>query len=226
MDTWTDKEKGMSDDTQELAREGVRFFGEISASISHELKNVLTIINENAGLLADMVHLGDHSVPISTERLARLADSVAGQVRRGNQIVDGMNRFAHSADLPVERVDLGEAVDFVCRVAARLIAVKGRPPQIDRPAVPVTVSANRFFLENLIWSFLNRSMDTCAPDGTITITVEPNQPGARIRFRGLTMDPARGGAPLPLLQEKMVARFLGAQLTADEAKAEIAIILG
>jgi signal transduction histidine kinase len=216
----------MADDTRDLAREGVRFFGEISASISHELKNVLAIINENAGLLADMVRLGAHSVPISPERLARLADSLAGQVRRGNRIVESMNRFAHSADLPVESVDLAEAVEFVCSIAARLIAVKGQPPQIDCPALPVTVSANRFYLENLIWSALNRSMNACATDGTITITVEPGPPGARIRFRGRAINPAAGGALRPCLREEMVARFLGAKLTADEGGGEIAIILG
>ena len=216
----------MTDDTQELAREGVRFFGEISASISHEMKNVLAIINENAGLLADMVRPSAQQRPISPERLARLADSVAGQVRRGNQIIEGMNRFAHSADLPVESVDLGEAVDLVCSVAARLIAVKGRPPEIYRPALPVTVSANRFFLVSLIWSFLCRTMDTCAPGGTITITVEPHQPGARIRFGGLAMEAAVAGTPRPLLREEMVARFIGAQLTADQGKAEIAIVFG
>ena len=32
---------------------GLQFFGKVSASISHELKNVLAIINENAGLLED-----------------------------------------------------------------------------------------------------------------------------------------------------------------------------
>ena len=216
----------MTDDTRGLAREGVRFFGEITASISHELKNVLAIINENAGLLADMVHLGAHSVPLSTERLARMAKALAGQVRRGNQIVEGMNRFAHSADLPVERVDLGEVVAFVCSLTARLIAAKGPPPRIDCPDGPVSVSANRFFLENLIWSSLIRSMNAGAPGGTITITVEPDPPGARIRFRGLATNPAVNGSSYPDARELMVARFLGAQLTVGDGEAEIAIVLG
>ena len=36
-----------------IAREGFQFFGKMSASISHEIKNALAIINENAGLLED-----------------------------------------------------------------------------------------------------------------------------------------------------------------------------
>ena len=34
---------------------GLFFFGKMSASISHELKNVLAIINENAGLAEDLM---------------------------------------------------------------------------------------------------------------------------------------------------------------------------
>ena len=37
--------------------EDLTFFGKVNASISHELKNILAIISETAGLLGDLVHL-------------------------------------------------------------------------------------------------------------------------------------------------------------------------
>jgi hypothetical protein len=37
-----------------LGETGLQFFGKMSASISHEIKNVMAIINENAGLLEDL----------------------------------------------------------------------------------------------------------------------------------------------------------------------------
>ena len=39
---------------QSSAKPGLQFFGKVSASIAHEIKNVLAIINENAGLLEDL----------------------------------------------------------------------------------------------------------------------------------------------------------------------------
>ena len=36
-----------------IGGEGLQFFGKMSASISHEIKNVLAIINENTGLIED-----------------------------------------------------------------------------------------------------------------------------------------------------------------------------
>ena len=36
---------------------GLRFFGMMTASVSHEIKNVLAIINENAGLMSDLTQM-------------------------------------------------------------------------------------------------------------------------------------------------------------------------
>ncbi|MBC2710231.1 MAG: sensor histidine kinase [Desulfosarcina sp.] len=215
----------MTDESHALAIEGVRFFGEMSASISHEIKNVLAIINENAGLLQDMVLLTEKGMPLSPERLSGLAQSVARQVARGDRIIKGMNRFAHSADYPTEAVDVGELIHFISNLAARLIAMKGETPQIEVPATPVTAVTNRFFLGNLVWACLRRTIDACAPDQRVSMVAEKIENAARIRFCGLAVDFLVTGAGFPSPREALVARFLGAQLTADGEKGEIGLIL-
>ena len=215
----------MTDDSRALAIEGVRFFGEMSASISHEIKNVLAIINENAGLLQDMVMMIEKGMPLSPERLSGLAQSIIRQVNRGDRIVKGMNRFAHSADHPTETVDLGEVIQFISMLAARLIAMKGEAPRIDVPATPVTAVINRFFLEDLVWTCLCRAMDARAPDQTVGIVAEKIENIARIRFCGLKGDFLTREPGLPSPRETMVAGLLGIQLTADREKGEICLIL-
>lgn len=214
----------MTNHTQDLAHEGVRFFGEISASISHELKNVLAIINENAGLLTDIVELSAKGMPIAPERLARLAKSITGQVNRGDRIIKGMNRFAHSADLPSETVDVGEVIHFICDVASRLIAMKGELPRIETPEVPVTMQTNRFFLENLVWACLSHSMNAKAPDRELTVAVKKSDNGTCIHFHGLVCDSVSAPPPFPSTRAEAVAEFLGAQLTTDLQHGEIVII--
>ena len=215
----------MTDDSQALAIEGVRFFGEISASISHEIKNVLAIINENAGLLEDMLSMSEKGSPLSLERLSTLARSIARQVHRGDRIVKGMNRFAHGADLPTETVDVGAVIHFFSKLAGRLIAMKGATPQIDEPAGPVTAVTNRFFLENLVWACLCRAMDSSTPDQAISIIVEKIESTTRIRFCGLLPDALAGGDDFPSPREKLVADLLGTQLAVDGEKGEIGLIL-
>jgi C4-dicarboxylate-specific signal transduction histidine kinase len=215
----------MTDDSHALAIEGIRFFGEISASISHEIKNVLAIINENAGLLQDMIMMSEKGLPLNPERLSKLAHSISGQVARGDRIVKGMNQFAHSADVSTETVDVGAVVHFVSDLAARLIAMKGAAPQIEAPPTPVTTTTNRFFLENLVWACLCRAMDTCAPDRTVSVVAEKSENTARIRFCGLAENAFTDGTRFPSPRETAVARLLDAQLTADGKKGEISLIL-
>jgi C4-dicarboxylate-specific signal transduction histidine kinase len=215
----------MTDDSRALAIEGVRFFGEMSASISHEIKNVLAIINENAGLLQDLVMMIEKGMPLSPERLSELAQSIIRQVKRGDRIVKGMNRFAHSADHPTETVDIGEVIYFISMLAARLIAMKGEPPQIYVPATPVTAVINRFFLEDLVWTCLCRALDARAPDRTVSIVAEKVENTARIRFSGLKGDILTGEPGFPSPRETVVAGLLGIRLTADREKGEICLII-
>ncbi len=54
----------MSDYQESIGECGLQCFGSISASISHELKNALAIINENAGLLEDLSFMAEKGLPL------------------------------------------------------------------------------------------------------------------------------------------------------------------
>lgn len=215
----------MNNDSERLAIEGIRFFGEMSASISHEMKNVLAIINENAGLLQDVVQMSADGAPLSLERLSAVARSIGRQVARGDRIIKGMNRFAHSADHPVETVNVGEVLEFIIDLGNRLIAMRGVSPRIEAPAEALTVAANRFFLEDLIWNCLRRAMDTCADGQSLAIVVEAYEGAARIRFSGLVIPPQNDGTDFFSPRETVVARLLNAGLFADREKGEIRLVL-
>jgi C4-dicarboxylate-specific signal transduction histidine kinase len=215
----------MTDDHEVLAIEGVRFFGEMCASVSHEIKNVLAIINENAGLLQDMIGMQEKGLPLVPARLSRLAQSITRQVTRGDGIVKGMNRFAHSADAATEHVDVGELVTFMTQLTGRLIDMKGLPPRIEMPDDAVTVATNRFFLENLAWNCLCRAMDASPANTAVSIRVEKMDAGARIRFYGLEQTALNPITGFPSSQESAVASLLNVQLIVDEEICEICIIL-
>ena len=90
----------MSWNWEVISETGLQFFGKMSASISHEMKNVMAIINENAGLLEDLTVMAEKGMPIDPERLKTQASRIMKQIRRGDDIIKGMNRFAHSVDEP------------------------------------------------------------------------------------------------------------------------------
>ena len=63
-----------------MQQSGRAFFGKISASVSHELNNVLAIIGQTAGLLEDLLDSGPGDEPIPRASLERICSQITEQV--------------------------------------------------------------------------------------------------------------------------------------------------
>jgi signal transduction histidine kinase len=198
-----------------LAMDGAQFFGEMTASISHEIKNVMAIINENAGLLEDMVAMHRRGVPFPPDRIEKLAQSVSRQLTRADGIIQTMNRFAHSADHAWEAVDLGETALLMAQLAKRLIMVRGAKFEIPTPPKAVSASTNRFFLEYVIWRSMVAAMAMPRPGTPIRIQAEATAQGPCLRFSRMDMGNTVSSAALSSLEANGVLALLGARLEID-----------
>jgi hypothetical protein len=89
-------------------REGLEFYSALAASVTHELNNVLSIIDQAAGLLGDLVAGAGAGRDIDPQRLKTTQERINRQVRKGVEIVRRFNRFAHSPDDHEGSFDLGE----------------------------------------------------------------------------------------------------------------------
>ena len=168
----------MSEEESFLAKTGLQFFGRMSASVTHEIKNVLAIINENAGLLEDIVLMAEKGLDVSPERLQRLARTVGAQVGRADAVVKMMNHFSHSIDHFVEPVDLTQVATDVCDLCDRLLQMRGVTLETIAPPAPVVVTASRFYLQNLLWCCLDWATSTRSEKRTISLTPEKMDNGA------------------------------------------------
>jgi hypothetical protein len=168
-----------------LGMTGLLFFGSMSSSNFHEIKNALAIIYETAGLLDDIAHTAGGDISIDPERMKNLAGKITKQVKRADGIIKNINRFSHSVEKPIERIDLGETVAFVAKLSEQLAAVRG----ITVIAAPISshihITTSPFFLENLIWVCLDFAMG-CTGDGkTVELVTEATGNGGRVRFAKL-----------------------------------------
>ncbi len=125
--------KTMSWNWEIIGETGLQFFGKMSASISHEMKNVMAIINENAGLLEDLTVMAEKGMPIDPERLKTQASRIMKQIRRGDDIIKGMNRFAHSVDEPLRQADLNDTLGSCAPYQAALPSCGASPWNWIRP---------------------------------------------------------------------------------------------
>jgi signal transduction histidine kinase len=177
----------MTDETDGIGRQGLQFFGKISASISHEIKNVLAVIGENAGLLQDLASLAERGQPIEPERLIRLSKDVMKQIQRADTIMKHLNMLAHSVDNRLATVDLAGLVELVTQLCARFASNKGVTLEIKLPSGPVMVATNPFLLENLVGLCVDAATGSASASKSVIIEVGTAAAGARIRFSGLKL---------------------------------------
>ncbi len=208
-----------------ITETGLQFFGRMSASISHEIKNVLAIINENAGLLEDFSLMADRGVPIDPGRLKTMAEKVKLQISRADGIIKNMNRLAHSIDENITTVDLDQTIELVIALTARIAAMRGVKVDLQLPGSPLTIPTAPFFLMNLLWLCLDFSMSASGDEKRVELVVEETENSVRIRFRRLAGLTEALLETFPSEREKNLLDVLEADLTVEHGREEIALQL-
>jgi signal transduction histidine kinase len=125
------------------------YFGAAMASISHELKNVVTIINEAAGLLGDLTLAAERGRPLEPARLRRISEEIGRNVQRGVDVINRMNRLAHAADEPARGVDLELLVVDTLAVAGRYPGLRDLVLE-HPPTATITVRTDPFRLHRAL----------------------------------------------------------------------------
>jgi signal transduction histidine kinase len=189
------------DDNDDLA-----FFGKVNASISHELKNILAIISEAAGLLQDLTEMAAQEKKIEVEMLKTCSQDIVEEIQRGFTTIKQMNKFSHSVDDPAKKVNLSDVVDLMIGLAKFLsFASKVRfdPP----PGAAPMVLTCPIRLQNLIYRALVFAFESAGPDGEIEIGIQPQPDGsAHITFSGLG---SSGGRSFASDKTKIIAASVG-----------------
>lgn len=167
------------------ANDDLRFFGAVCASVSHELKNVLAVMHEQAGLLSDLAMMAERGMPLDPCRLAAAADCLLKQVRRGDGILTGVNRFAHTTDPAAKPLALAEVVELataLCRRRAdmRQVCLTAEPGQA------AAVAADPFLAVRLVAACLERVIDAPESEKTVCVTAGDRPDGPAVTIAGLT----------------------------------------
>ena len=101
------------------------FFGEITASVTHELQNVLAIIKENSGLMEDILLMSQNSESDLCERLQKSLGSIKKQISRGVNLTSRLNRFSHTADHAEAQININETLKRLIFLTGRITKLKG-----------------------------------------------------------------------------------------------------
>lgn len=215
----------MSTDWDIIGRDSVVFFGKMSASISHEIKNVLAIINENAGLLGDYTLMAEKGMPIEPERLKKVSEKIMLQVKRADHIVKNMNTFAHSVDEPIQTVDLNALLATVLKLSERFASNRGLSLEQLEKNNPISITTSPFLLENLLWHCLDYAMTATGEKKKVQVIAEVVQNGVVIRYQQLSRLEEHPVKSFPEKEEKALLAGIGGTLNIDSKNEELTLHL-
>jgi C4-dicarboxylate-specific signal transduction histidine kinase len=204
------------------------FVAKITASTTHEIRNVLAIIKESAGLIGDVIHSSAGRAFPNADKVGRAIGRIDAQVGRGAEILSNLNRFAHCLDRDREEIDLNQEIQqvaFLCLRSAR----QGRHEihvQAADHAMPV--GANSLWLQMTLFAAVECCLDQM-PEAS-TVTIRTGQQGDRSSIevvaeaQGEAVSPvATGTASWGQLAE-LVDR-LGASIEVSKTGRRILIVL-
>jgi hypothetical protein len=191
------------------------FFGKVNASISHELKNILAIISETAGLLKDLAEMQSNDRSIPRETLLSCSQDIIEEVHRGFATIAQMNALSHSVDVSLKSVNLAEVTDLMIGLAGFLkIAGKIRfksPPQKET----LEVVTCPFQIRHLIYQAIVVAFESAGPQSQLQASIYPGKNGdIRITLSGLGSEGVR---KFPVGELNQIAVLIGAEVFLADA---------
>jgi C4-dicarboxylate-specific signal transduction histidine kinase len=208
-----------------IGGEGLQFFGKMSASISHEIKNVLAIINENSGLIEDYTIMTEKGAHFDPGKFKSLAEKIGAQIRRADEIVKNMNAFAHSIDEPAKAIDVSDFLEVARALFARFAAMRGIALESKPSERSLMITTSPFFLLNLIWFCLELAMDAAGSGKAVGLSARKRDIGAQIGFTGLKALGEALSGEFPGEKEKPLLELLKAEIEIGKERGEIMLNL-
>lgn len=176
----------MSGEKERLTGTCLIYFGKMMAAISHEIKNSLAIINENAGLMEDLSLMAKGGNLLDPERIGAISGRVIKQIERADTIVKKMNRLSHSVDDPVKELNISEILEFTVELGKKSTSSLGVEIKVVPPASPAIINANQFMVMNLFWEVIGYVCTRLNGAQTMTITIVKKTGGVELVFTSVS----------------------------------------
>jgi len=202
--------------------EDLAFFGKVNASISHELKNILAIISEAAGLLNDLTEMATKGQDLKLEMMKTCSQDIIEEIQRGFATIKRMNAFSHSMDDPLKRVNLIEDLGLMINLAGFLSFASKVHFDPPAEAAPIVLTCP-WRLQNLIYQALVFAFESVGPDGEIQVSLHAQKNGsARITISGLGTKSAR---TFPVEETIQIAESISAEIVVTEDSQTLDILV-
>ena len=163
-----------------MTNKSVQFFGKITASFTHELKNVIATINEYSGLLGDLLSVSGGAQAIDPLKLKLISQKIDGQIKRGEELIQRLNRFSHTVDVEKNTIEVNQTLQDIIGLSTRFAFLK----QVKLKSIflkeELPFNTNPFIFQHLIFLCIIRALGLAEKNTEVTLAVEKTDCGCNI----------------------------------------------
>ena len=148
--------------------------GRLAAGVAHEINNPLAIINENAGLLSDLIALGEKTIP--ADRASRAVGAITKSIQRCSRITHRLLGFAKHMDLEAERIDVEDLMHEVLTFLRQEATYRDIHVQLDACEKVPAIESDRGQLQQVFLNIINNAFDAMDDGGNLQIGIGSDDP--------------------------------------------------
>jgi hypothetical protein len=147
------------------------FLARMTASTTHELRNVLAVVKESAGLVEDLTLASRGQKSVSADKFLHAARRIDAQVARGAALLTGLNRLAHGLDHAEQVLDLGQQAEQVASLCQRFARQRRQRIELAAGNATRTVRANALRLQMALVSAIDCCLEQLPEESVVTMGV-------------------------------------------------------
>jgi hypothetical protein len=181
--------------------------GKVSASTTHEIKNQLAVLSEQAGLLQDLAQIASDAGGLDVEKVQNLSRRIIERVGLSNDIVKRYNSFAHLSDNAVGPVYAEEIVDLMVGIYRRLAGMKPVSLAVQKAHPELELISRPMLLAAALFKCLQMAVIAAPARGEVTARVVDLDADAGFEFSWQDGKLEVQGGPGPALLESLHARL-------------------
>ncbi len=170
---------------EQFLYQGLGFCGAITASVTHELNNILGTIDQLSGLLEDLALTLTQGDVATGNQLTAISDRIFKQTARGMTLVKRLNTFAHFRDDVAAKFDIYDAVENLLALMKRLALLKKVELILTKPAEEIIVKTNPFSLLEIIFLAINRILPCTKKETVIEVVLSKQNSDAVITIKSM-----------------------------------------
>jgi two-component system, NtrC family, sensor kinase len=141
----------------------------LAAGIAHEINNPLAVINQKAGLMSDLIHIGE--ITSQDERLVGLLDTISVSVKRCGKITQRLLNFARQIDVSIQPVELGELIQGMVDFIANEAKNRGIDVEVIIPDDLPPIESDPSHLQQIFLNIINNGFAAMGQGGHLSIVL-------------------------------------------------------